>query len=191
MSDAPAGIDPRGPRFGAGITSLLLLVTVALGLTGVSTARATATSGWFAYAPPHDFALVAGAYVLPVTPLAARMRDPAFLLLLAVTLLFAWGVVSPRTAPWGAAFRRLVRPRLAPPAELEDPRPPRFAQGVGLLVAVIGLLLQVGGVPWGLPIAAAVAFVAAFLNAAFGFCLGCQTYLLLQRLGVVGRSAAA
>ena len=88
-------------------------------------------------------------------------------------------------------FRRVVRPRLKPPAELEDPRPPRFAQGVGLLVAVIGLVLQLFGVPWALPIAAMAAFVAAFLNAAFGLCLGCQLYLLLQRLGLIGRHAAA
>jgi hypothetical protein len=84
-----------------------------------------------------------------------------------------------------------VQPRLAPPAELEDPRPPRFAQGVGLLVTVIGLALHLLGVPWALPIAAAAAFVAAFLNAAFGFCLGCQLYLLLARWGLVGRRAAA
>lgn len=156
MSDSPAGIDPRGPRFGAAITSLLLLVVVLLGLTGT-----------------------------------ARILDPAFLLLLVVALLFLWGVLSPRTAPWGVLYRRAVQPRLAPPAELEDPRPPRFAQGVGLLVSVIGLVLQLFGVPWALPIAAAAAFVAAFLNAAFGFCLGCQLYLLLARWGLVGRHAAA
>ena len=51
----------------------------------------------------------------------------------------------------------------------------------------VGLVLHLVGVPWALPIAAAAAFVAAFLNAVFGFCLGCQLYLLLQRAGVVGR----
>ncbi|WP_417562060.1 DUF4395 domain-containing protein [Microbacterium sp.] len=156
MSDAPAGIDPRGPRFGAAITSVLLLVVIVLGLTGTAAQSAV---------------------------------DPAFVLLLIVAILFAWGVAWPRTAPWGVLFRRFVQPRLARPDELEDPRPPRFAQGVGLLVSVIGLVLQLAGVPWGLPIAAAAAFVAAFLNAAFGLCLGCQLYLLLQRVGVIGRTA--
>jgi hypothetical protein len=99
-------------------------------------------------------------------------------------------VVSPRTQPWSALYRAVVRPRLAPPAELEDPRPPRFAQGVGLVVTTIGLLLQLAGVPWALPIAAAFAFVAAFLNAVFAFCLGCRMYLALQRVGIVGRQAA-
>ena len=156
------GIDPRGPRFAAGITALLLLVDVFLGLT---------------------------------TPIGAtvaeRAVEPAFLLLLAIALLFAWGVLSPRTAPWGVLFRRVVRPRLNPPTNLEDARPPRFAQGVGLFVVTIGLILHVAGVPWALPIAAAMAFVAAFLNAVFGLCLGCQLYLVLQRAGIVGRERAA
>ena len=158
----PRGIDPRGPRFVAGITALLLLVDVFLGLT---------------------------------TPIGAtvaeRAVEPAFLLLLAIALLFLWGVLSPRTAPWGALYRTLVQPRLKPPTDLEDPRPVRFAQGVGLVVVTIGLVLHLAGVPWALPIAAAAAFVAAFLNAAFGLCLGCQLYLLLQRVGVVGRERPA
>lgn len=156
---APAGIDPRGPRFAAAITSVLLLVGLVLAL--VEAGHATG----------------------PVTP--------GFLVLLAVALLFVWGVVWPRTAPWGALFRAVVRPRLTPPAELEDPRPPRFAQGVGLLVVGIGLVLHLLGVPWALPIAAAAAFIAAFLNAVFAFCLGCRIYLLLQRAGLVGRDAPA
>jgi hypothetical protein len=156
------GIDPRGPRFAAGITSLLLLVDVFLGLT---------------------------------TPLGATVADraaePAFLLLLAIAALFLWGVLSPRTAPWGALYRAVVQPRLSPPIDLEDPRPPRFAQGVGLIVTTIGLILHLLGVPWALPIAAAAAFIAAFLNAVFGLCLGCQLYLVLQRAGIVGRERSA
>ncbi|WP_345802109.1 DUF4395 domain-containing protein [Microbacterium sp. AZCO] len=169
-SSGPKGIDPRGPRFAAGITALLLLVDVLLGLTGLSTQQ------------DAD-----GTWALAQASVAERFLDPAFLLLLVTALLFLWGVLSPRTAPWGALFRAVVQPRLAPPSELEDPRPPRFAQGVGLVVVGIGLVLQLAGVPWALPIAAGLAFVAAFLNAAFGLCLGCQMYLLLQRAGVVGR----
>ncbi len=55
----------------------------------------------------------------------------------------------------------------------------------------IGLILHLAGVPWALPIAAAAAFVAAFLNAVFGLCLGCQLYLVLQRAGIVGRERPA
>jgi len=191
MSDTPAGIDPRGPRFGAAITSVLLLIVIILGLTGISTAQGEASFGWFAYQPLAGQTFLLNGFVLAAAPIGLRILDPAFLLLLVVALLFLWGVLSPRTAPWGVLYRKLVQPRSKPPTELEDPRPPRFAQGVGLLVSVIGLVLQLAGVPWGLPIAAAAAFVAAFLNAAFGFCLGCQLYLLLQRMGLVGRRRAA
>jgi hypothetical protein len=186
---SPRGIDPRGPRFVAGITALLLAVDVVLGLTGLSTSRAF---GWFAYQPLADAVFVpGGGWAVAAAPLWARIVDPAALLLLAIVLLFAWGVLSPRTAPWGALYRTAIQPRLAPPKELEDPRPPRFAQGVGLFVTAAGLLLHLLGVPWALPIAAAMAFIAAFLNAVFGLCLGCQLYLLLQRAGLLGRERTA
>lgn len=184
------GIDPRGPRFAASITAVLLLIALALSLVGISTAQLP--GGWFAIIPnSSDFAFIAGsAWAMPAADLAHRALDPGFLLLTVIALLFLWGVVSPRTAPWGVLFRRIVRPRLAPPTESEDPRPPRFAQGVGLFVVTAGLVLHLDGVPWALPIAAAAAFIAAFLNAVFAFCLGCQIYLLLQRAGIVGRPAA-
>ncbi|WP_203135725.1 DUF4395 domain-containing protein [Microbacterium sp. JZ31] len=190
MSDAPAParIDPRGPRFAAVITTALLLVATYLSLVGISPrlGQESESFGWFAYQPLAD-----SVYVPGTAPLWQRIADPGFLAVAIVAALFAWSVVSPRTAPWGVVFRRLVRPRLAPPSELEDPRPPRFAQGVGLFVTATGLILHAIGVPWALPIAAAAALIAAFLNAAFGFCLGCQIYLLLQRAGVVGRTRAA
>lgn len=152
--DRPAGIDPRSPRFGAGITAVLLLVDLFLALVGATTA--------------------------------------ATLLLLAIALLFAWGAFAGiRRHPYGVLYRRLVRPRLAPPSEREDPAPPTFAQGVGLVVTGLGLLLHVLGVPFALPIAAALAIVAAFLNSVFGYCLGCQIYLLLVRAGLVRRRATA
>ena len=186
----PAGIDPRGPRFAATITTVLLLVATFLGLIGISTAQFP--SGWFAIIPSSDFAFVGGdSWAITSATLAQRALDPAFLVTVLIALLFLWSVVSPKTAPWGALFRRFVRPRLAPPAELEDPRPPRFAQGVGLFVVTVGIVLHLFGVPWALPIATAAAFIAAFLNAAFSLCLGCQLYLLLQRAGVVGRAASA
>ncbi|WP_084620767.1 DUF4395 family protein [Agromyces italicus] len=60
-----------------------------------------------------------------------------------------------------------------------------FAQGVGFAVAATGVVLALFGVPFAVPIAAAAAFFAAFLNAAFDFCLGCQLYLLLVRVRVI------
>jgi hypothetical protein len=133
-------IDPRGPRFGAMVTSTLLAVTVLLGTT------------------------------------------PAAIILLAVVaVLFAWGALrGTQHSLQGIIFRLWVRPRLSAPSHLEDPRPPRFAQAVGLAVAATGLTLAAFGVVVAVPIAAGVAFVASFLNAAFGFCLGCEIYLLVR-----------
>ncbi len=187
---SPAGIDPRGPRFAAAITSVLLLVATVLGLLGISGQQLTQTTDYVEGAeqtvPPSQTW-----WALSEATVAQRASDPAFLLTAVIALLFLWAVLSPRAHPWAILFRTLIRPRLKPPTELEDPRPPRFAQGVGLFVVTIGLVLHLLGVPYALPIATAAAFVAAFLNAAFAFCLGCQLYLFLQRAGVLGRERTA
>lgn len=145
-SARPAGIDPRGPRFGAAVTAVLLAVTVVLGAGPAATA-----------------------------------------LLGVVALMFGLGVArGVQGTVQGLAYKAWIRPRLAPPAELEDPRPPRFAQLVGLIVVGVGLVLAAAGVPAAVPVAAAVALVAAFLNAAFGLCLGCELYLVLRRVAPQG-----
>jgi hypothetical protein len=131
-------VDPRGPRFGAVLTTVVLAVVLVTG------------SGW---------------------------------LLAAQAVVFGIGAVAGlRWAPYGVVFRRLVRPRLAPPAELEAEAPPRFAQGVGLLFAIVGTVGYLAGAPLVGAIATAMALVAAVLNAAFDICLGCEVHLRLVRL---------
>lgn len=100
----------------------------------------------------------------------------------AQAVLFAIGAgAGVQWTPTGILFRRAVRPRLAPPSGLEDPAPPRFAQAVGLVFAVVATVgFATGAVLLG-QVAAGMAFVAAFLNAVFGFCLGCEMYLLALR----------
>jgi hypothetical protein len=113
--------------------------------------------------------------------LAAVLVTASGWLLLAQAAVFALGASSLQRHPYGALYKRLVQPRLGPPAELEDPRPPRFAQAVGLGFAALGALaLLAGATTLGLVLTAA-ALAAAFLNAAFGFCLGCEAYLLIKR----------
>lgn len=147
----PAGIDPRGPRFGAAITAVLLLATLFIALV----------RPWL-YAAP---------------------------LLAVIVALFAWGAFAGiQRHPYGKLFARFIQPRLVPPTELEDPRPPTFAQLVGFIITGLGLLIGVAVAPIAIPISAALAFVAAFLNAVFGYCLGCQIYLLLVRARII-RSA--
>ncbi|MET8450272.1 DUF4395 domain-containing protein [Streptomyces sp. NPDC005209] len=103
-------------------------------------------------------------------------------LLAAQAVVFALGaVLGLHWSPYGWLYRRLVRPRLGPPQELEDERPPRFAQAVGLGFAVVGAAGYLSGVTWLGIAASAGALAAAFLNAAFGYCLGCELYLFALR----------
>jgi hypothetical protein len=131
-------VDPRGPRVGAVVTTVVLAV-------GLITA-----SGW---------------------------------LLLAQAVVFGLGAaLGLRYAPYGVLYRTLVAPRLAPPAQLEAEAPPRFAQAVGFVFAAVAATGYLGGVtPLGV-VATAFALAAAFLNAAFDFCLGCEMHLRLVRL---------
>ncbi|MEV7182550.1 DUF4395 domain-containing protein [Kitasatospora sp. NPDC093679] len=130
-------IDPRGPRFAAALTSVVLAAALITGSGAL---------------------LALQAVVFAVTALAGLQRSP-----------------------YGLLFRVLVRPRLAPPRELEDARPPRFAQVVGLAFALVGTLGFLSGADWLGLAATGLALAAAFLNAAFGYCLGCEAYLLLRR----------
>lgn len=127
------------------------------------------------------FAAALTSAVLAVTLLLAG--SPAGTVLLAAqAVVFAIGAFrGPQHTPYALAFRRWVRPRLDAPAELEDARPPRFAQSVGLGFALVGLLGFVSGLTVLGVLAVAAALAAAFLNAAFGFCLGCEIYLLIRR----------
>ncbi len=155
------GIDPRGPRFSAGITAVLLLVVIGLAL---------------------------GSTASPPPMVAERATQPAFILFAIITVLFGWGAFAGvQKHPYGWLFKKFVRPRLGAPGHLEDPRPPTFSQGVGLFVTLIGVVLHLSGVPFGLTIFAALAFIAAFLNSVFDYCFGCQIYLLLIRARVLGR----
>ena len=102
-------------------------------------------------------------------------------ILLAVqAVLFAWAVgLGVQSTPVAAAYRTFVRPRLGPPAALEDATPPRFAQGVGLVFALLGLAGFLGGLDALGFVATGFALVAALLNATIGLCLGCEVYLHL------------
>jgi hypothetical protein len=131
-------VDPRGQRFSAALTSLILIVVLA-------------TSSW--------------------------------LLLAAQAVVFVIGVVfGLRSAPYGLIYQAFVRPRLGPPQELEPEAPPRFAQGVGAAFALAGVMGYGLGITALGMTATAFALIAAFLNAAFGLCLGCEAYLLIRRL---------
>lgn len=141
-SDGRLMIDPRGPRFGAAIT-VLVLAAVLLTIPSVTSVA---------------------------------------LLVLQAVVFGAAAFFGIQAQPYGMVYRAWIQPRLGPPTEREDAAPPRFAQQVGLvfvLVALVGLALNLPAVAFA---ATAFALAAAFLNAAFNFCLGCEIYLLVQRL---------
>ena len=129
---------------------------------------------------------------LTAAVLVAVLITGSVWLLAAQAVVFGLGaLLGLRYAPYGLVYRFLVRPRLGPPRELEEEAPPRFAQGVGLVFALVGVVgYAVGLVPLGLA-ATAAALLAAFLNAAFGLCLGCEMYVIIRRVWPAHHTARA
>jgi hypothetical protein len=139
-------VDPRGARFAATLTSVVLALVLLSG------------SGWLLAAQAAVFALGA--------------------------------IAGMRFSPYAMLYRVLLAPRLRPPAEWEDAAPLRFAQGMGLAFAAAGTLGYLAGIPALGVTATALALAGAFLNAAFGLCLGCELYTLIVRLKNHNRQGA-
>ncbi|MEV6873869.1 DUF4395 domain-containing protein [Amycolatopsis sp. NPDC051128] len=136
MSAGPA-VDPRGPRFAAILTTIVLAVVLV-------------TEWW---------------------PLLAIQ-----------TVVFAVGAfVGLKQMPYSIVYRYVLAPRLGPAGEREDAAPLRFAQAVGFVFALVGTFGFAVGIDALGIVATAFALFAAFLNATFGFCLGCEMYLLIKR----------
>lgn len=122
--------------------------------------------------------------VLVLTLLASTVDiSLAAALLGAQAVVFAIGAtLGPRRHPYGLLFATLVAPRLGPVTEREPVAPLKFAQALGLVFSLVGVTAFVAGLPTLGLVATGFALAAAFLNAAFGICLGCQLYPLLLRL---------
>ena len=135
-------IDPRGPRFGAAITTVVLAI------------------------------------ILLTIP-----SSVAIVLLAFQTVVFGLGAfVGLQAQPYGILYRKFVAPKLGKPTALEAVEPPQFAQLVGFLFAITGLIALIAGADLVATIAVGFALGAAFLNAAFNFCLGCEMYLIGKRI---------
>jgi hypothetical protein len=135
-------IDPRGPRFGATVTSLVLIAAIVL----ISTPVGVVLVAW-------------------------------------QTVVFGLGaIVGLHAQPYGALYRAVVQPRLPRPTELEDAAGPRFAQGVGFVMLALALVCVLVGFTLVATILLSLALAAAFLNAAFGFCLGCEMRVIGLRV---------
>jgi hypothetical protein len=102
--------------------------------------------------------------------------------LVAQSLVFLIGATrGPQFTPYGLIFKSVVKPRLNKVAPTEDVRPPKFAQAVGFIFALVGSIGAFAGADLVFTVATGFALAAAFLNAAFNYCLGCEMYLLITR----------
>jgi hypothetical protein len=131
---------------------------------------------------PRFAAWVTTAVLVLTLVVSAASPLAAALVLGAQAVIFAVGAIGgPRRHPYGRVFASVVAPRLGPVTEREPVAPLKFAQLVGLIFAVAGVVAFVAGAFLVGVVATAAALVAAFLNAAFGICLGCQLYPLVAR----------
>jgi hypothetical protein len=122
-----------------------------------------------------------GAAITTVVFAAALATHNAWFIV-AQAVVFAIGALKgPQFTPYAYIYKFAVKPLLKGEVPTEEVQPPQFAQKVGLLFAVVAIVGAVTGIDLLFTIAVAGALGAAFLNAAFNFCLGCEIYLLLLR----------
>ena len=141
MSQNNTSLDPRGLRFGAAVTSVVL-VAVILAPAGVKEA----------------------------------------LLLIQVGLFALGAFIGPTATPQSKFYAAFVRPRIGAPTETEDSRPPQFAQAFESAGRPLSPLRLFAGFSSAALVLVGFALAAALLNAATGFCLGCEMYLITRRL---------
>ncbi len=131
----------------------------------------------------------------PIDPRGPRFNQAVLSLGLLAGFVFDWKPVvpifavilllgaafGPRYGPFLRLYADVVKPRLAPPTELEDPRPPRFASTVGVVFLSGGTIAFAAGAStlgWAL---ALVVAVLAGLSATTGICVGCEMWLFVAR----------
>ena len=120
--------------------------------------------------------------VITSAVLATALATSNLWVILAQAIVFAIGAFrGPQFTPYALIFKKIVKPRLKSAVITEDVRPPQFAQSVGLIFALVAITGSISGVSGLFVVAVSFALAAAFLNAAFNFCLGCEMYLLLLR----------
>lgn len=135
----------------------------------------------------------------PVNDVAARAVATGVVLMALGVVVLGWGwllvpltygfvarvLSGPRISPLGLVATRLVAPRLPRHHKLVPGPPKRFAQGIGVAFSVTASVLWLAGAPGAARVVVAMLAAAAFLEAAFGFCLGCRIFTLLMRAGVI------
>ncbi len=120
--------------------------------------------------------------VITTVVLAIALVTSNFWVIAFQAIVFAIGAIrGPQFTPYAFIFKKLIKPALKSTPTFEDVKPPQFAQSVGLVFALTAVITSIAGADWLFSLAVGFALAAAFLNAAFNFCLGCQMYLLILR----------
>jgi hypothetical protein len=137
----------------------------------------------------------------PVNEKAARVVALVVLVLAAVTLAtgFYWLLIplaygfwarvltGPTLSPLGFVAQRIVAPRLGPSKPVPGP-PKRFAQGMGAFMSTLALVLAFAVSHTAADVVLGLLVFAAGLESIFAYCLGCKTFGLLMRYGVIPES---
>lgn len=96
-------------------------------------------------------------------------------------------LTGPTLSPLGQLATRVVAPRLGEPKYVPGP-PKRFAQGMGLALSSLALVFAAIGEDTAAIVVVALILVAAILESALAFCIGCRVFALLMRAGLVPES---
>ena len=121
------------------------------------------------------------AFITTLILAAALVTQSAVLIAIQLVVFAIGALAGPAKTPYAFLFKKFVKPRLKGEVPVEDARPPQFAQSVGLIFTVVALAGSLLAIPAIFTVAVGFALFAAFLNAAFNFCLGCEIYLLALR----------
>jgi hypothetical protein len=117
--------------------------------------------------------------------LAAVVSRQAILLVPLADGFWARLLTGPKLSPLGQLATRVVAPSLPGRPRLVPGPPKRFAQGVGVAFSSTALILWYGFGSSAAYVVVSLLVAAAFLEAAFGLCLGCKSFAMLMRIGVV------
>jgi len=123
-----------------------------------------------------------GAAITTVVLAIALVTHSTWLIGLQLAVFAIGAILSPAKSPYSFIYKKFVRPRLKGEVPTEDVRPPQFAQAVGLAFAVVAFVAGLFSATTVFSVAGSLCLAAAFLNAAFDFCLGCEMYLLIVRV---------
>ena len=136
----------------------------------------------------------------PVNEVSARLVAAGVMLIALAAIVFqqpwltavlAYGFLArvltgPTLSPMGQLATRVISPRLPVAPKLVPGPPKRFAQGIGATVTVLATILYFGfgQALWADVLLGMIVFFA-FLESVLAFCVGCQIFALLMKVGLI------